>query len=93
MPYSITTKDGITINNIPDDVPADSPELKARVASIRAGQQPESKTTESARVEIGGVPIFAESAKARTITPPEGFQLLSAKLVDTKPSGSYYDET
>jgi len=93
MPYSITTKDGITINNIPDDVPADSPELKARVASIRAGQQPASTTTESARVEIGGVPIFAESAKARTITPPEGFQLLSAKLVDAKPLGSYYDET
>ena len=37
MPYSITTKDGITINNIPDDVAADSPELKQRVAAIRAG--------------------------------------------------------
>lgn len=37
MPYSITTKDGITINNIPDDVQPDSPDLKARVASIRAG--------------------------------------------------------
>jgi hypothetical protein len=37
MAYSITTKDGITINNIPDDVPPDSPELKARVAALRAG--------------------------------------------------------
>ena len=37
MPYSITTKDGITINNIPDDVAPDSPDLKARVAEIRAG--------------------------------------------------------
>lgn len=36
MPYSITTKDGITINNIPDDVLPDSPELRARVAQIRA---------------------------------------------------------
>jgi hypothetical protein len=36
MPYSITTKDGITINNIPDDVAPDSPELKQRVAQIRA---------------------------------------------------------
>jgi hypothetical protein len=35
MPYSITTKDGITINNIPDDVSPDSPELKERVAQIR----------------------------------------------------------
>jgi hypothetical protein len=39
MPYSITTKDGITINNIPDDMPADAPELKQRVATIR-GQRP-----------------------------------------------------
>jgi len=38
MAYSITTKDGITINNIPDDVPPDSQELKDRVAAIRAGQ-------------------------------------------------------
>jgi len=37
MPYSITTKDGITINNIPDDVAPDSAELKQRVAAIRAG--------------------------------------------------------
>jgi hypothetical protein len=37
MAYSITTKDGITINNIPDDVAPDSPEIKARVAAIRAG--------------------------------------------------------
>lgn len=34
--YSITTRDGITIQNIPNDVPPDSPELKARVAQIRA---------------------------------------------------------
>ena len=38
MPYSITTRDGIKINNIPDDVPPDAPELKERVAAIRAGQ-------------------------------------------------------
>jgi hypothetical protein len=37
MAYSITTKDGITINNIPDDVAPDSSDLKARVALIRAG--------------------------------------------------------
>lgn len=35
MAYSITTRDGITIDNIPDDVPPDSPELRARVADIR----------------------------------------------------------
>lgn len=40
MPYSITTKDGITINNIQDDVAPDSPDLKARVAAIRSGGGP-----------------------------------------------------
>lgn len=39
MPYSISTRDGITLNNIPDDVPADSPQLKQRVAEIRAQMQ------------------------------------------------------
>lgn len=47
MPYSITTKDNITIQNIPDDVAPDSQVLKDRVASIRSQstqgqpQQPE----------------------------------------------------
>jgi len=36
MPYSITTKDGITIQNIPDDVPSDSPLLRERVAKARS---------------------------------------------------------
>lgn len=40
MPYSITTKDGITINNIPDDMPADHPELRQRVATIRGQKAP-----------------------------------------------------
>jgi hypothetical protein len=44
MPYSITTKDGITLQGIPDDVPADAPELKARVAKIRAEMAPPKPT-------------------------------------------------
>jgi hypothetical protein len=36
MPYSITTKDGITIQNIPDDIKPDDPILKQRVAGIRS---------------------------------------------------------
>lgn len=38
MPYSISTKDGITIQNIPDNVPQDAQELKDRVSQLRAGQ-------------------------------------------------------
>ncbi len=36
MGYSITTKDGIVINNIPDDIQPDDPRLKQRVAQERA---------------------------------------------------------
>lgn len=80
MPYSITTKDGITINNIPDGVPADSPELKARVAAIRAGRQ--QAPTESV-LEAAGAPTpeeppkmgffegIAESVTGRARTTPE----------------------
>lgn len=44
MPYSITTKDGITINNIPDDVDPQSPQLKSRVQELRAGKAAQSRT-------------------------------------------------
>lgn len=56
MPYSITTEDGITIDNIPDNVDPNSQELKARVASLRGGETPpkkEAKTTISQDVEAG----------------------------------------
>ena len=43
MPYSITTKDGITIQNIPDDVAPDAESLKQRVAGIRAGLTPKAE--------------------------------------------------
>lgn len=39
MPYSIKTKDGIQINNIPDDVPKDSDTLRQRVAAARAHRE------------------------------------------------------
>jgi hypothetical protein len=56
MAYSITTKDGITINNIPDDVAPDSPDLKARVAAIRAGGG-------AAALEAAAAPAPAASAE------------------------------
>lgn len=45
MPYAITTRDGITIQNIPDDVPADSPVLRERVARVRASLQTDAGKT------------------------------------------------
>lgn len=38
MPYSIETKDGITIQNIPDDIPRDSQILKDRVLKERTNR-------------------------------------------------------
>jgi hypothetical protein len=54
MAYSITTKDGITIDNIPDDVAADSADLKARVAAIRSGGG-------AAALETAAIPAPAET--------------------------------
>ena len=60
MPYSITTKDGITIDNIPDDVAADSPELKQRVARER------SKISGNPEQQQDGISI------EQTATTPQG---------------------
>lgn len=56
MPYSITTEDGITIDNIPDNIEPNSQTLRTRVAELRSGGQPkpkETKTTISQDVEAG----------------------------------------
>lgn len=54
MPYSITTKDGITIQNIPDDVKSDSQVLKDRVAAIRAGGGKQPAKPERTAIEETG---------------------------------------
>ena len=56
MPYSITTEDGITIDNIPDTVDPNSKELKDRVAFLRSGEalpKKEAKSTMAQDVEAG----------------------------------------
>lgn len=50
MPYTITTKDGITVRNIPDDVPPDSIELKAKVEAIRRGEVKGAPTSAADRI-------------------------------------------
>lgn len=66
MPYSITTRDGIKINNIPDDVPPDAPELKERVAAIRAGQ------TEAPPAPVESPPVAAPAEAAA----PTGYETI-----------------
>lgn len=53
MPYSITTKDGITINNIPDNIAPDAQELKDRVAALRAGGGQTRSVGEEASRQLG----------------------------------------
>ena len=74
MAYSITTKDGITINNIPDDVAPDAPELKARVAKIRAGGGAgalEAPAPAAPQKEMGFLEGLAESITGRARATPE----------------------
>jgi len=53
MAYSITTEDGITIDNIPDTVDPNSNELKARVAKIRASGGEEKPKEQKASTTFG----------------------------------------
>ena len=39
MPYTIQTKDGIVIRNIPDEIPRDSEQIKQRVSQARTQRQ------------------------------------------------------
>jgi hypothetical protein len=89
--YKVEAPDGSIIEL---EGPANATDAQIGQAAQAAYAQRQPKpASEPFRVEASGVPIFAESAKASTIKPPEGFQLLSAKLADAKPTGSYYDET
>jgi hypothetical protein len=70
MAYSITTKDGITIRGIPDDVPPDSIELKARVEKVRRG---EVQGTSSSVAQIpGSGPATVPQAPERGIVDSLG---------------------
>lgn len=49
MPYTIRTKDGIVLQNIPDDVDPNSQELKDRVTQIRGGNAGQAKMVDDQR--------------------------------------------
>ena len=82
MPYSITTKDGITIRNIPDNVPPDAPELKQRVAAIRQ-QQAQASGDLSQQVPQPAEPVAA--APVAPAAPSAGEQLLQ----DLQPAAEF----
>jgi len=88
MTYSITTKDGITINNIPDTVDPNSDELKARVARIRAQQEmptPQVEPAEKKSVMPTGQDVARQlglTARAG-ITGAAGLPLLAGDALNT----------
>ncbi len=88
MTYSITTKDGITINNIPDNVDPNSDELKARVARIRAQQEMPTPQVEPAEKK-SAMPTGQDVARqlgltARAgITGAAGLPLLAGDALNT----------
>jgi len=63
MPYSITTKDGITIPDIPDDVAPDAPELKAMVERIRASQKPVASQASSGQPQLSPADVAVSAVK------------------------------
>ena len=66
MPYSIKTKDGITINNIPDDIEPNSDVLRQRVESIRA-----ERGGEAPAPQIQPEPEVAPQLPVEQAAPPQ----------------------
>lgn len=88
MAYSITTKDGITLTDIPDDVPPDSPELRQRVSQIRAqrGTLEQPKEPETTAAGLGGAvtrglaPVAGGAALGAMIGAPTGVGVVPGAL-------------
>lgn len=45
------------------------------------------------KTSVGGVPTYAESSNASSVTAPFGYRLMSTSEADNRPAGSYYDIT
>ena len=90
MPYSITTKDGITINNIPDDVVPDSPDLKARVAAIRAGGGAAALETPAQPPKMGFLESIAEqvTGSKRSASPEVAAALAENRTIYDMPEAN-----
>mgnify|MGYP003134259161 CR=1 FL=1 len=59
MPYSVLTKDGIQINNIPDNIPRDSDEIRQRVEEARENRpQPMEEVAGVGEALVGGTKSF-----------------------------------
>jgi hypothetical protein len=91
MSYSITTEDGITIDNIPDNVDPNSPELKVRVAALRATgvdkptkkeQSIVEKISQGAALAVGQVPRQLGLTARAGITGAAGLPLMAGDALN-----------
>lgn len=71
MPYTIKTKDGITILDIPDDVPRDDPRLKALVQRLRAAGQ--TMASFSPPASTGASPTGSAPSPASAVSPAPAY--------------------
>jgi hypothetical protein len=82
MAYSIKTKDGIVINNIPDDIAPDSQALKDRVAQERArisGFQPEAVNLPADVIPVSQPESPLSLRAQQELSPEQQAQLLKAR--------------
>lgn len=86
MPYTIKTKDGITILDIPDDVPRDDPRLKALVQRLRATGQ--TLASFSPPVPTGAAPTPSSAVPAPAGPPAYGDAGALARLGGAAPMPS-----
>lgn len=70
MPYSIVTKDGIKISDIPDDIPRDSQILKDRVIAARAKRDAASGQAAAMPGPAPDVPMITPSGQVEQIPSP-----------------------
>ncbi|MDH0866609.1 hypothetical protein [Mitsuaria sp. GD03876] len=82
MPYSIETRDGIVINNIPDGISRDAPELRQRVTQARAQRQ-EQMSRDAAQATLEDMPwgeraLVNVGAGMRSLG--QGVQQLASKI-------------
>jgi len=68
MPYTVRTKDGITLPNIPDELAPDSAEVRAMVAQARSKRGPVAPSPEQRAAELR--PGVAQANLANPAPPP-----------------------
>jgi hypothetical protein len=67
MPYSIETKDGILIENIPDNISPDDPSIKERVNAIRTQNNMESPKSVTIPAPTAPEPVVSAGQQIRDI--------------------------